>query len=231
MSNEPTDSRARLMMALSGLEFLIANAPIKPSEFSYSDSDAPVSVRLHFRAADDVRDFADVYGAAVQDVPGENDTEAYVDTEARGTGEGVSFLAWARTYPPPLSQSPAGLLGTYLQKTQPDVEHVDTVSEGSLRVRVRPRSMDCWRWWLGRFNVAPGAVELDGQDVTAIGTHGDITIHLTGLGVEQLIDTPPVDVTVQPTPAGLAAHLVTTLAAASESAHAVITPAASNGMA
>lgn len=223
--DEPTDSHARLMTALSGLEFLIANAPVKPSGFSYSDTDGPgrpVYVTLPFHDGEGVRALASVYGAVTQDVPGENATEAYVDTEARGSGEGVSFLAWARTYRPPLSQSPAGLLGAHLQETQPDVDHVDIVAEGSLRVRVRPHSLDCWRWWLARFNVPVGAVELDGQDVAAIGSHGDITIHLTGLGIEQLITTPPAVVTVQPAPADVAAHVVTTLAAAAESARADI---------
>lgn len=218
MSNEPTDDRAQLMTALAGLEFLTARAPVPPGGFSYTDTDRPVSVKLQFHAADHVRAFAGVYGVDGQDVPGENATEAYVDTEARGDGDGVSFLAWARTYRPPLSQSPAGLLGTHLQQTQPDVEHIEIVSEASLRVRVRPHSLDCWRWWLARFNVSLGAVELDGQDVTAIGAHGDITVHLTGLGVEQLIDTPPTDVTVKPSQADVA-----------ESAHADISAPAPVG--
>lgn len=225
MSNEPTDDRELLMTALSGLEHLIANAPTPPSDFSYNGTDTPVSVKLHFRAADHVHAFAGVYGVDVRETPGENHAEAYVDTEARGDGNGVTFLAWARTYRPPLSQSPAALLGQHLQGTQFDVDHIEVVSDSSLRVRVRPGSLDCWRWWLARFNVAFGAVELDGQDVTAIGCHGDITVHLTGLGVEQLAHIPPADVSEQRSQPAV----VMTLAAAAGSVQAVTEAAVGGG--
>ncbi|MGW3410301.1 hypothetical protein [Streptomyces sp. NPDC000888] len=83
--------------------------------------------------------------------------------------------------------SPAATLAQKLRATQPDVTATDVPDATTLGLTVRPQSIDCWRWWLDRHNVAVGSVQTHGDTVTATGSYKGVTINLRGEGIRELL--------------------------------------------
>jgi hypothetical protein len=83
--------------------------------------------------------------------------------------------------------SPAARLGLMLRTSQHDVIATEIPDGDTLGLTVRPQSLDCWRWWMGRMGVTPAAVVTDGEAVTATGSCEGVTVHLRGEGVPELL--------------------------------------------
>ncbi|MGW3110518.1 hypothetical protein [Streptomyces sp. NPDC001091] len=87
--------------------------------------------------------------------------------------------------------SPAARLAQRLRSSQPDVLSTEVPDGQTLGITVRPQSLDCWRWWLGRLGVDPQQLTTEGGAVTGTGTgtgrHEAITVHLRGEGVPELL--------------------------------------------
>ncbi|MFF5001759.1 hypothetical protein ACFY3G_02930 [Streptomyces phaeochromogenes] len=85
--------------------------------------------------------------------------------------------------------SPAAVLADRLRSSQPDVTATDVPGPTALGLTVKPQSIECWRWWLHRLNVAINSVRTvdDGSAVTAKGSLKGVTIHLRGDGVPELL--------------------------------------------
>ncbi|MFD6024522.1 hypothetical protein [Streptomyces griseoluteus] len=83
--------------------------------------------------------------------------------------------------------SPAARLAQHLSTTQHDVVSTDVPNGQTLGITVRPQSLDCWRWWLGRLGVDPQQVTMIGDTVTGTGHHKGVSIALRGDGVRELL--------------------------------------------
>ncbi|WP_445524750.1 hypothetical protein [Streptomyces cyslabdanicus] len=82
--------------------------------------------------------------------------------------------------------SPAARLARRL-RTQPDVQAIDVIDDGAIRVTIHPQTLDCWRWWQARFNVDAASATSRGSLMTATGRHDGVTVHFAALGVPALI--------------------------------------------
>lgn len=83
--------------------------------------------------------------------------------------------------------SPAAILAASLRDSQPDVMATDVPDPTTLGLTVRPQSIDCWRWWLGRLNVPINLAKVEGDAVTGTGHYKGVTIQLRGDGVPALL--------------------------------------------
>lgn len=85
--------------------------------------------------------------------------------------------------------SPAATLAHRLRTSQPDVTATEVSDERTMGLTVRPQSIDCWRWWLHRLNIAVNSVrtEDDRSAVTAKGFLKGVIIHVRGDGVPELL--------------------------------------------
>jgi hypothetical protein len=83
--------------------------------------------------------------------------------------------------------SPAVALAERLRASQPDVVATEVTDPATLGLTVRPQSLDCWRWWLGRLNVTVDSVRMQGDAVTGTGSYKGVTVHLRGDGVPDLL--------------------------------------------
>lgn len=83
--------------------------------------------------------------------------------------------------------SPAATLAQKLRSSQPDVTATDVPNAVTLGLTVRPQSIDCWRWWMHRLNVAVDSVRTASDAVTATGNYQGVTINLRGEGVPELL--------------------------------------------
>jgi hypothetical protein len=84
--------------------------------------------------------------------------------------------------------SPAALLALELRGNQPDVTATDVPTRTHLTLTVRPQSLRAWDWWQNRISVTAGSVLRHGSVVTGTGDYGDVTVHLRGDNVGQLLD-------------------------------------------
>jgi hypothetical protein len=83
---------------------------------------------------------------------------------------------------------PAALLAHELAQTQPDVTATDVPTPAHLTLTVRPQSVRAWTWWLHKMSVHTGTTLRHGPLVTGTGHYGEITVHLRGENVGQLLD-------------------------------------------
>lgn len=83
--------------------------------------------------------------------------------------------------------SPAAVLAQRLRRSQPDVTATDVPDPTTLGLTVRPQSIECWRWWMHRLNVAVNSVQTQGDAVTATGHLKGVRINLRGDGVPALL--------------------------------------------
>ncbi|MCX4974274.1 hypothetical protein [Streptomyces sp. NBC_00620] len=83
--------------------------------------------------------------------------------------------------------SPAAVLAQRLRSSQPDVTATDVLDATTLGLTVRPQSIDCWRWWMHRLNIAINSVQTHGDAVTATGHLKGVRINLRGDGVPALL--------------------------------------------
>ncbi|WP_405924909.1 hypothetical protein [Streptomyces sp. NBC_00035] len=83
--------------------------------------------------------------------------------------------------------SPAAVLAQRLRSSQPDVTATDVPDATTLGLTVRPQSIDCWRWWMHRLNIAINSVQTHGDAVTATGHLKGVRINLRGDGVPDLL--------------------------------------------
>jgi hypothetical protein len=84
--------------------------------------------------------------------------------------------------------SPAALLALELRGMQPDVTSTDVPTPTHLTITVRPQSLRAWDWWLNKASATNGSVRRHGHLVTSTGHYGEVTVHLRGENVGQLLD-------------------------------------------
>ncbi|WP_030569720.1 hypothetical protein [Streptomyces aureocirculatus] len=82
--------------------------------------------------------------------------------------------------------SPAAILAQRLHR-QPDVVGTVLPDATTLELTVRPRTLDAWRWWLGKCGADQKHVQDDA--VQACGQWSGATVHLRGEGVPALQQT------------------------------------------
>lgn len=78
--------------------------------------------------------------------------------------------------------SPAADLALRLRMSQHDVTHTEVRTATEMRITVRPQSVDCLRWWLGRFDADPSTGAYANGAYTARGHRGDVAVELTIVG-------------------------------------------------
>jgi len=83
--------------------------------------------------------------------------------------------------------SPAAALAERLRSSQYDVVSTEVPDDATLGLTVRPQSLDCWRWWMGRLGIDLSTVTHVGTAVTATGVCKGVTIRLRGEGVPDLL--------------------------------------------
>ena len=83
--------------------------------------------------------------------------------------------------------SPAALLALELRGTH-DVTATDVPTRTHLTLTVRPLSLLGWQWWLDKMSVAPSTTLRHGHLVTGTGHFGEITVHLRGENIGDLLD-------------------------------------------
>lgn len=79
--------------------------------------------------------------------------------------------------------SPAALLALKLRTSQPDVVSTEVLGAQTLRITIKPQSLDCWNWWQRRFNVDVHSVTSRGSVATATGQRNGVTLHFAAEGV------------------------------------------------
>jgi len=82
--------------------------------------------------------------------------------------------------------SPAALLALKMRTSQPDVLATEVINERTLRLTIKPQSLDSWNWWQARFNIDVSSGALRGSVMTATGRHHDVTVHFAAQGVPAL---------------------------------------------
>ncbi|MGW4300375.1 hypothetical protein ACWEHT_11420 [Streptomyces sp. NPDC004646] len=83
--------------------------------------------------------------------------------------------------------SPAAQLAHRLRTSQHDVTATEVTDPAALGITVRPQSLACWRWWLGRLGIDPSTLTTSGSSVSGTGRHQDVTVHLRGEDVGELL--------------------------------------------
>ncbi|WHX19799.1 hypothetical protein QFW82_23510 [Streptomyces malaysiensis subsp. malaysiensis] len=128
---------------------------------------------------------------AVGDLTGCEPTDEpvpYVLTNRGAVAAGWDSMLNAHYIHPDVGEdSPAALLALRLRQSQPDVTATEVHGPTSLSVTVRPQSLDCWNWWMARFAVSPETVTHQGTVTTGQGQHRDVTVHLAGSGIPQML--------------------------------------------
>lgn len=81
--------------------------------------------------------------------------------------------------------SPAALLALEMRR-QPDVTATDVPTRTHLTLTVRPQSLHGWKWW--RRTLAVGSILRHDGIVTGTGHYGEVTVHLRGENVGDLLD-------------------------------------------
>ncbi|MEU9400601.1 hypothetical protein [Streptomyces sp. NPDC048242] len=83
--------------------------------------------------------------------------------------------------------SPAAQLAHRLHSSQHDVIATEVTEPTTLGLTVRPQSLACWRWWLGRLGIDLSTLTTTGSSVSGTGRYKDVTVHLRGDGVGELL--------------------------------------------
>ncbi|MCL6733337.1 hypothetical protein [Streptomyces neyagawaensis] len=115
---------------------------------------------------------------------------SYALTEQAGpVDRHISEYAGCRSaiHPEVEEDSPAALLALELRGTH-DVTATDVPTRTHLTLTVRPLSLLGWQWWLDKMSVSASTILRHGPVVTGTGHYGEITVHLRGENVGDLLD-------------------------------------------
>lgn len=102
----------------------------------------------------------------------------------RGAGEPAGGV-WS-TYVLAEADAPADRLAASLAADHPDLVGSEGIDDQTLRLRVRPESVDRWQWWLDAMRCAVDDVTHHGTYATARGHRDGVGVVLVGEGVPAL---------------------------------------------